>query len=256
MKPSPVITLKRSLVVFADSEVGFYCCNWLIENYKSDLLHIVTTGINDIYYLAERNGIKAHVYKDDDSYLRFCNEKGLNCILGLLLWWPKIVKPAIINTSRLGFINTHPSLLPFNRGKHYNFWAIVEECPFGVSLHMVEKGIDSGDIVAQSVIEYSWVDTGETLYRKALQATKNLFKETYPQLRTLNFPTIPQDLSKGSLHYSSELENASRLSLDHQITVRDILNLLRARTFEGRPACSFCDDGVEYEVTIQITEKK
>ena len=154
------------LTVFADSEVGFDCCHWLIQNYKSDLLNIVTTEKNDIYYLAERSGITTHVYKDDASYLGFCKNMQSSVSLGLLLWWPKMISPAIINSSRLGFINTHPSLLPYNRGKHYNFWALVEQCPFGVSLHMVEKGIDSGDIVAQRVIDYSWEDTGETLIAK------------------------------------------------------------------------------------------
>lgn len=80
--------------------------------------------------------------------------------------------------------------------------------------------------------------------------------DTYPRLREQKFATKAQDLSKGSFHVSSELEAASKIALDEPVTARQLLNLLRARTFEGHPARSFCDDGVENEVRIKITKKK
>jgi methionyl-tRNA formyltransferase len=254
--PLGATVMTPAIVVFADAEVGLYCTQWLIENHKSDLVNVVTTSQNKIFHLAAKNGIDCHVFKDDISYLQFCNNKKVNCDLGLLLWWPKIISPSIIASARLGFVNTHPSLLPFNRGKHYNFWALVEQCPFGVSLHMVEEGIDCGDLVAQKSIDYTWEDTGETLYHKAIAAMKELFIDTYPLLREQRFTTKPQDLSKSSIHFSSELEAASRIILDEPTTARLLLNVLRARTFEGRPACSFCENGVGYEVRIKITKKK
>ena len=248
--------MSPSVVVFADSEVGLFCVKWLISTYKADIGAVVTTCHNDIFCLAEDSGIKAHVFQDDKSYLEYIAREGLHADLGLLLWWPKIIRSSVIGSTRIGFINTHPSLLPHNRGKHYNFWALVEQCPFGVSLHIVEEGIDSGDIVAQKEIAYTWEDTGETLYHKAIAGTKQLIVETYPDLRTLVFSSTPQELSKGSIHFSSELEAASRISLDEATTPRRLMNLLRARTFEGHPACSFCDDDVEYEVRITIARKE
>ncbi|MCP9830094.1 hypothetical protein KBZ14_04335 [Synechococcus sp. HJ21-Hayes] len=244
------------LAVFADAEVGLHCTHWLIKNYKADLGAVVTTGQNEIYRIALRNGLNAHAYTDDASYFQFCDNSKTGCDLGLLLWWPRIISPRIIGSTRLGFVNTHPSLLPFNRGKHYNFWALVEQCPFGVSLHLVEEGIDCGDLIAQRGIDYTWEDTGETLYRKAIAGMKELFIDTYPLIREQKLATKPQVLSKGSIHFSSELEAASRIALDEPTTARQLLNLLRARTFEGHPACSFCDNGVEYEARIEITKKK
>lgn len=248
--------MSPSIVIFADAEVGFFCTQWLIENYKSDLAGIVTTSQNEIFELAQRNGIPSHVFRDEATYLKSFNESKTLCDIGLLLWWPKIISPSIISSTKLGFVNTHPSLLPFNRGKNYNFWALVEECPFGVSIHMVEKGIDCGDIIGQKNIDYTWEDTGETLYNKAIVGMSELFIESYPLLRKLKFPRKVQDLSKGSFHLSSELEPASLLALDQQVTVRHLLNVLRARTFKGHPGCRFSDNGVEYEVRIEITKAK
>ena len=248
--------MSPSIAVFADSEVGLFCVKWLASIYKKDIGVVVTTGPNDIYHLAKDNGIKTHIFRDDGSYLEYLGDKGICTDLGLLLWWPKIIKSSLINSSRFGFVNTHPSLLPHNRGKHYNFWALVEQCPFGVSLHLVDERIDCGNIIAQKEIGYTWEDTGETLYHKAVAGIKELFVETYVDLRRLAFASRAQDLSKGSSHFASELEPASRIVLDEPTTPRQLMNLLRGRTFEGHPACSFCDDDVEYEVRIKITRKK
>jgi len=156
---------------------------------------------------------------------------------------------------RRGFINTHPSLLPYGRGKHYNFWSIVDHVPFGVSLHVVDEGVDSGDIVAQFEIPYDWEDTGGSLYRKATDAMLKLVHETYPRLRGLDFETRRQDLAAGTFHRGSELEPASSIALDQTCVARDLLNRLRARTFPGYPACTFADGEDVYEVRVEIKRK-
>ena len=43
-------------------------------------------------------------------------------------------------------LNIHPSLLPFGRGKYGYFWSIINSEPFGVTIHLVDEGIDSGKI--------------------------------------------------------------------------------------------------------------
>ena len=187
--------------------------------------------------------------------LHSCDDTKICSEIGFLLWWPKIISQRLISSLRFGFINTHPSLLPHNRGKHYNFWALVEQSPFGVSLHFVESGIDSGDLVAQKSISYTWEDTAETLYQLAVAGMKELFFESYPLIRKGEISAWSQDLSLGSFHYASELEVASLIDLDQPTTARQLLNQLRARTFKGHPACSFCEDGVQYEVRIEITKK-
>lgn len=85
----------------------------------------------------------------------------------ILAWWSYVLKENLIRIPRIGCLNFYPSFLPYNRGKHYNFWTIVEGNPFGVSQHSVDQGIDTGDIAYQSRIAKTWEDTGEALYHKA-----------------------------------------------------------------------------------------
>src|SRR5205807_7477144 len=38
--------------------------------------------------------------------------------LGFLAWWPEIIRDPLLTLPRRGWINFHPSYLPFNRGKY------------------------------------------------------------------------------------------------------------------------------------------
>ncbi len=238
----------------ADCAVGEKLVNWLLQNHREDLACVVTTSENAIYKAANFAEIPCHVYTDEDSFLTYWRGLKQTADYGFLLWWPHLVRTKTLEVPGSGFINTHPSLLPHNRGKHYNFWAIVEEAPFGVSLHFVETGIDCGDIVAQKRIPFGWEDTGGTLFRKAQEAICELFEKTYPLVRSGQYRRTPQNLEQGSFHWGKELEPASRIELDKTYTGKQLLNLLRARTFDGKPACRFNDSGSEYEVRVQINK--
>ena len=237
------------LILFADNVVGLRIAKYLLDNYRSDLTLIVTTGKNDIFDAAEAAGIPVCIF--DSAQAVMARVSG-DVDLGVLAWWPKILRRPLLEFPRDGFVNTHPSLLPYNRGKHYNFWALVERAPFGVTLHHVDAGIDTGDVIAQQEIPYGWCDTGGSLYTKAQTAMVELFRETYPLLRTRNYKVVPQLKTAGSFHHSSELEPASQINLDGMYRGRDILNLLRARTFDGFPGCWFQEDENRYEISIKI----
>jgi methionyl-tRNA formyltransferase len=188
---------------------------------------------------------------DQESLLMIQN---INPDLMLLAWWSYIIKPSLIQIPRLGVLNFHPSYLPHNRGKHYNFWTLVEETPFGVTIHWVDEGVDSGEIAFQELIEKDWEDTGETLYYKAQEKILKLFKDNFETIRKGEIPRTPQDFAQGSFHKASELAEASHIDLDKEYQAKDLLNLLRAKTFPPHPAAWFIDeDGNKFEVCVKIS---
>ncbi len=235
------------VILFADGYVGGEIANYLINHYPRDLVMLVCAEKNSIYQLAQSKGIKVCDYSKEKIFL---NE--LSCDLGILAWWPNLIKEPLLSMPKYGYVNTHPSFLPYNRGKHYNFWAIVEQVPFGVTLHFVDSGIDTGDLIAQASIEYDWCDTGETLYKKAQAEIIKLFIENYHLIRIGEYARKPQDINSGSHHYSSELNDVCEIKLDEKYQARDLLNLLRARTFRGHPGCFFLDGGQRYEISLTI----
>ncbi len=122
-------------------------------------------------------------------------------------------------------------------------------------MHFVDEGVDTGDLVAQLEIPYTWEDTGGSLRAKACDAMVQLFKETYPLLRSGKIDRAAQDLDRGTFHLANEIEAASEIQLDQSYSARKLLNLLRARTFPGYPSCWFSEDGAEYEVRVTVKRK-
>lgn len=240
------------VALFADQDVGLDALRFVADHHANHLALVVTTSDNEIAASARSAGCTCIIY---EALLTHEGQALLKDIdLAFLAWWPTILPSEIITAVGGPVVNFHPSLLPYNRGKHYNFWTLVEDTPFGVSLHLVTEQVDAGDILFQESISKSWEDTGGTLYLKAKIAILRLFKRRYDDIVCGRYVPIRQQLAAGSFHRSRELEPASRIDLAGTYSARQLLNLLRARTFDGKPACFFLDDGKRYEVRIRINE--
>lgn len=240
------------LLLFIDGYVGEKVYSYLIKEHPEDIGMVV---------LAEDSTLEEKIKKDNIKYVKnnYPNIgellKESDFELGLSVWWPYLIDEQVLNVPTSGIINFHPSLLPLNRGKNYNFWAIVEECAFGVTLHFLDEGIDTGDIIFQKELAYDWADTGESLFYRARDAMIDLFIKNYSKIRVGDYIRQKQELRIGSYHNSSELDPASKIELDKKYTARELLNVIRARTFDGYPGCSFVVGQEEYEIKIKIEMK-
>lgn len=239
------------LALFADREVGLAITKYLVENFPEDLSLVVTKKSNEISSLANSNGVPTHVSKSKNLDIANLKEA---YDLGILAWWPDLIGQEVLDTAKHGFINTHPSLLPFNKGKHPNFWAIIEEVPFGVSIHKVKMEVDSGDILYQKEILYGWSDNAESLYKRAIDEMISLFIQKYPKIRKLELLGQPQVDCPTPPRLTSDFRSMSEVSLNSQVRVRDFLNLLRAKTFSGYPGLIFEESGIKFEVTVKIKQ--
>ncbi len=238
-------------ILFSDGYVGFEITQWMLSNYKVDILAVCVISENEIASVVKKNNIPLFITKNNED-LSVILKEHQDVDVGFSLWWPFLFSPEVIKSIPLGIVNTHPSLLPFGRGKHPNFWSIVERTPFGVTLHLVNHGIDSGAVLLQKEIAVSWDDTGESLYKKATHEIINLFIENYHLLRVGQAQVTKQNISSGTFHLSNEIMEKCHLDLSETMMVADVLNLLRAKVFQGYSGCRFIDDGVEYEVLVSI----
>lgn len=242
------------LAIFADKQVGYEAVKFLKESYPNHLKAVFVVEHSDIYDRIVELGITpVPVGAELSTKIKLLELRDLDYIL--LAWWPYIIKKSIISIPRKGVLNFHPSYLPYNQGKHYNFWTLVERTPFGVSIAFVDEGIDSGDIAFQKRIEKVWEDTGETLFFKAQRTMVELFMESYPSLVAGDFERKTQDTHEGSFHYAKELDPASEIKLDKTYIARDLLNLIRARVFPPNPTCWFVYDENKYGVVVDICKK-
>lgn len=75
--------------------------------------------------------------------------KSLRPWLGISISAP-ILKPDLFTIPELGSINIHKGILPYYRGMPPGFWELHEEASeVGVTIHWINKGLDTGDIIAE-----------------------------------------------------------------------------------------------------------
>lgn len=237
------------IAIMADGTVGRAIAAFLLARHARDLCAVVVDDTGDF-----ADEIAAVCAQARVPALRWSARAALADFkpqILLLAWWPHLLKGADLALAPI-ILNTHPSLLPHCRGKDPNFWALAEARPFGVTIHHVEAGIDSGPIAFQQDIPVDWEATGASLYAAAERAMVELVMSSYPAIAAGAIPRIAQDGAAGSFHRRSELEPASQIDLDAPTNARRLLNRLRARTFAPHPACRFVEDGETYEVRVHI----
>jgi folate-dependent phosphoribosylglycinamide formyltransferase PurN len=86
----------------------------------------------------------------------------------------ELLREPLLNTPRLGVINRHLSLLPAYRGAWPIFWQFaLREREVGVTIHMVDRGIDTGAILAQSSMPRAarMADAVEQLFDRSVPLT-------------------------------------------------------------------------------------
>lgn len=97
-------------------------------------------------------------------------------------------------------INLHISYLPWNRGADPNFWSHVEDSPKGVTIHHMDQGLDTGDIIVQKLVQFDEEDTLRTSYAKLKIEIENLFFDYWEKIWNGQSPRLSQDKEAGSFH--------------------------------------------------------
>jgi len=128
-------------------------------------------------------------------------------------------------------VNLHPALLPYNRGAYPNVWSIVEGTPAGVTLHYIDEGVDTGDIIAQKEVSILLSDTGATLYKKLDKACVELFMNIWPNLVSDTVHVAVQNKNTGTSHKVADVEMIDFIDLGKMFTGKELINRIRARTF-------------------------
>lgn len=120
-----------------------------------------------------------------------------------------ILKKELLNIPSIGTINRHNALLPKNRGLLSPFWVLYkQEKETGVSIHFVEEGIDTGEIIIQKKYSIKPKDNFNSLVKKNYLIAKNAIIEAIDILEKKDFITIPNNDKLASYNSSPTLREA------------------------------------------------
>lgn len=182
--------------------------------------------------------------------------KALKPEIGITAFFAYILKPDIIEIPLLGCINLHPAMLPHNQGWHPNVWPILDGSPAGVTVHYIDEGVDTGDIIAQRVVEVEPTDTGGSLHQRLTRELVSLFQDTWPAIKAGTNQRIQQGIRKGTSHRRRDMDAIDKIDLDETYVAKDLINILRGRTYPPYPAAYFIHDGRRVYVRVQLISEE
>lgn len=107
-------------------------------------------------------------------------------------------------------INIHIGFLPWNRGADPNFWSWFDDTPKGVTIHHMDEGIDTGDIIAQQQMIFSnaGCETLASTYELLHKGAVRLFARMWPIIKHGGGERISQKrmVNAGSYHKKADFE--------------------------------------------------
>lgn len=95
-----------------------------------------------------------------------------------------LIKNDVLELLKGKVINLHISYLPYNRGADPNFWSFIDNTVKGVSIHLIDEGIDTGDILVQKEVDISENETLKSSYDLLQREIQKLFMANWSKIKT------------------------------------------------------------------------
>lgn len=150
-------------------------------------------------------------------------------VLFLSLEFDRLLKVEQFASKRL--YNIHFSALPKYKGVYTSIMPILNgESSSGVTLHCIDNGIDTGDIIAQRIFKIGLQECARDLYFKYLKQGFMLLLENLDSLLSGNFQCTKQDFRQSS-YFSRTAIDVKNININLKKTSFEIHNQLRAFIF-------------------------
>lgn len=193
----------------------------------------------NISQVAERLDIPMHSPKsmDEPGLIDFLEAQNPEIIV--VCGFQKYIPKELRDIPPRGIINFHSSFLPRHAGMHPGFFTIYYgDSQSGMVVHYMDEGIDTGDILYQSVVPVKSGDTIADLYDRIWDSSEPLIAKFLDDLEEGVLPGRPQDMEK--YFYNYELSE-----VDFELDLRQPATVLYGRV------CM-----MPYKFFIKINNKK
>lgn len=152
--------------------------------------------------------------------------KQLSPVLIIVIAYGQILPETVLSVPKLGCLNLHMSLLPRHRGAAPIQWAILnDDSDTGVTLMKMDRGLDTGDILMQTVTPILDEDDCTLLHDRLATLGAELLLQTLPDYVGGRIPGRVQDASAAT--YARKLEKEDGKILWNR-PARQVWNQVRA----------------------------
>lgn len=115
----------------------------------------------------------------------------------LVLGGTRIIKSDILDIPGQAVLNAHPGLLPWLRGSASVGWALYKDFPQGATVHFIDPGIDTGDIIYREELPVYRHDTYESLNGRVAKLAAELMVRALRAFEAGSVPRTPQPIDEG-----------------------------------------------------------
>tara|TARA_B110000971_G_scaffold213919_1_gene245365 strand:+ start:142 stop:1035 length:894 start_codon:yes stop_codon:yes gene_type:complete len=173
--------------------------------------------------------------------------KDYGCELLVSMSFNQIFRKEIIDLTRIGIINCHAGKLPFYRGRNILNWALInDEKEFGITVHFVDEGIDTGDIILQETFKISDEDNYDSLLEISYKSCPSVLFEALVKIAEKNYKRIDQRTIHPVGFYCGMRSDGDEI-INWNDNSRNIFNFIRAISKPGPIARTYNNN---IEITI------
>lgn len=218
-----------NICIAGKNNIAIDVCKFVVEHYPEA----------NIYALINRNEPGENNWQR--SYLKYIQSEShvtlstleqmyeIDDLIFMSVEYDRIIHPHKFRTKYL--YNIHFSLLPAYKGVYPSVWPILNGEEYaGVTLHKMDQGIDTGDIIVQKRFKLSSKETSFSLYNKLIEEGTKLVVKNIDRIITNRIKVYSQP-AIGSTYYSKKSIDYANLVIDLNVTATQLDRQIRAFYF-------------------------
>ncbi|NBH35831.1 hypothetical protein D3Z58_20375 [Clostridiaceae bacterium] len=148
---------------------------------------------NVLYRNAKKKEIPFYYTKNISSNDMEKAIQDLNCDLICVASCSQLLKKNIIDLPKLGIMNAHGAMLPYYKGPNPDYWVFYyQEKQGAVTIHYIDEGEDSGDIIHQEAFEIPFGMTKAEYQAEILKRSPKLMQQSVQEIESGNGIRIQQ----------------------------------------------------------------
>ncbi len=204
------------------------------ENVEAVIVPLITKSndrFKNVILTAIEFGVKVIPVEKNEIFKAL---KDIDFDLLISCGFPYILDESVINLAKLA-INVHPTLLPKYRGYRSAPYIIMNgEDKSGITIHLLTKEMDKGDIILQESFDVSKFDTTKSLFIKAQEFEVDILFKAIQIIKKGNIKYTVQDESKASEY--NYIRTPKDSEIDPNKSLNDLYNYIRACDSDDYPA--------------------
>ncbi len=213
-----------------------------LENDESIEIKFVTVRYDnrdpELITLAEEHGIPVELSQNinSDEFLGRIEKYEVDLFVSMS--FNQIFRTKTINYPPLNTINCHAGKLPYYRGRNILNWALInDEKEFGITVHYMDKGIDTGDIILQRTYPITDADDYSTLLNTAYTGCAEVLYEAIKQIQNGTVKRVKQETIHPVGMYCG-IRGSGDERIQWNSTSRELFNFVRGICKPGPRAAS------------------